>query len=297
MVDSPTHGWRDGLVKEAIANLCNAKSFAKKLEHYPLTLQDLSPWCLDNLLRPCLSNIRTKSIFWLGQSGIGKTPASCAVASVISWFWQVQEGHQDGVDGPLPVFKMGSSLDYFKGEGGRKDCPYIYDDGTMAKNEVDHLKSFFDVLAEDAKVYARWGASSFGKGQHRQACSNRWTKAAELRAIDMGEHISHEVFMDILAPNFPRDVDPEDTVAVVKWANVIILGENAWHEAPAGCSLLLRSSWVATGTASWSMSYLAKCREVEAKALPVPKTSFKLPAPPSSSTANDPFAIDAHRAL
>eukprot|EP00971_Amphidinium_carterae_P068095 1347965-Amphidinium_carterae.1 len=64
---------------------------------------------------------------------------------------------------------MGSSLDYLRGEDSRKDCPYMYDDGTMAKNAVDHLKAFFDVLPEDAKVCARWGASSVGKGQHRQA--------------------------------------------------------------------------------------------------------------------------------
>eukprot|EP00971_Amphidinium_carterae_P242260 4810255-Amphidinium_carterae.3 len=67
---SPIHGWRDGLVKEAIANLCSAKAFAKKIEQYPLTLKDLE-WALDNLTAPW-EDLGTKSIFWLGQPGFGR---------------------------------------------------------------------------------------------------------------------------------------------------------------------------------------------------------------------------------
>eukprot|EP00971_Amphidinium_carterae_P073244 1448164-Amphidinium_carterae.1 len=104
----------------------------------------------------------------------------------------------------------------------------------MSKNDVDHIKSFFDVLAEDARVYACWGASSFGKGQHRQECSNRWLKCAEPRAMDLGEVVSHSVFMELLSPNFPKDVDPDDLVAVVKRCNVIVLGENACYVRPDG---------------------------------------------------------------
>eukprot|EP00971_Amphidinium_carterae_P211863 4204281-Amphidinium_carterae.1 len=108
----PIHRWRDGLVKEAIANLCNAKSFAKKLEHCPLTLQDLSPWCLENLLLP---TFKTKSIFWLGQSHYHYV--------AFARRQRVQEAHHDATNVPIPVCKMGSFLDYFRGEAVAKTAP------------------------------------------------------------------------------------------------------------------------------------------------------------------------------
>eukprot|EP00971_Amphidinium_carterae_P230147 4567806-Amphidinium_carterae.1 len=83
-----------------------------------------------------------------------------------------------------PVFKVISNLDYFRGEGGSPKRPYVFDDGVMPDVHMGAYTAFFDISAEDAKVWAGWGATSFGKHQYRPCVSNNWVRLIESEMID-----------------------------------------------------------------------------------------------------------------
>eukprot|EP00971_Amphidinium_carterae_P298704 5934418-Amphidinium_carterae.1 len=87
---------------------------------------DLSSWALDKIVAPCIKSFKTKSIFWIGRAGCGKTPSAAAIANTLSSYWQ----HKQNPDvASRPLYKTAAHLDFFRGEKGLKNMPYIFDDG------------------------------------------------------------------------------------------------------------------------------------------------------------------------
>eukprot|EP00971_Amphidinium_carterae_P088475 1750562-Amphidinium_carterae.1 len=84
----------------------------------------------------------------------------------------------------------------------------------MSGVPVERLKAFMDVSSEDAKAYARWGASTFAKQQFRATTSNSVNPSAEPLSVDM-----------------PTELGPErsrvDIMAVTKRCHTIVLGRKA----------------------------------------------------------------------
>eukprot|EP00971_Amphidinium_carterae_P029710 584696-Amphidinium_carterae.1 len=78
------------------------------------------------------------------------------------------------------MYKTAGQLDFFRGEKGMKDMPYLFHDSNLKKESMATPKAFFDIQCEDAEVWARWGAIAFDKQLHRQACSN------EPMTLDLG---------------------------------------------------------------------------------------------------------------
>eukprot|EP00971_Amphidinium_carterae_P299938 5958678-Amphidinium_carterae.1 len=70
-VNSPVFEWPKGILEK--------ECFAKALTEYPLTLMDVQPWVLNGIIAPCLSH---KSMMFIEDPGVGKTPLSLAVGCV-----------------------------------------------------------------------------------------------------------------------------------------------------------------------------------------------------------------------
>eukprot|EP00971_Amphidinium_carterae_P106793 2115492-Amphidinium_carterae.1 len=116
---------------------------AREVKGYPLTLRDLSNWSLVKLIILALRGSVIKGVMWMGEPGLGKTPLANALATLPSVYWRERKEVQGE-----PSFKTGSNLD-FRTDPGKKTCPAIFDDGSTNAVDVNHLKSFLDVQAED----------------------------------------------------------------------------------------------------------------------------------------------------
>eukprot|EP00971_Amphidinium_carterae_P290277 5763535-Amphidinium_carterae.1 len=77
----------------------------------------------------------------------------------------------------------------------------------MSGVPVERLKAFMDVSSEDAKAYARWGASTFAKQQFRATTSNSVNPSAEPLSMEMPTQISHANFLDLISPSW----DPKES--------------------------------------------------------------------------------------
>eukprot|EP00971_Amphidinium_carterae_P060926 1205921-Amphidinium_carterae.1 len=52
--------------------------------------------------------------------------------------------------------------------------------------------------------------------------------------VDLRDSISHDVFLELLSPNFDSKVDKTDIMAVLKRTHVVVLGDNAVYLRVAG---------------------------------------------------------------
>eukprot|EP00971_Amphidinium_carterae_P347094 6488925-Amphidinium_carterae.1 len=138
--DSPLSGWQMSWIKEACRDRLEHNFKARTIADYPLTIHDLSSWCVHHLLAPALHYATSNSILWAGEPGVGKTPVANAIANVISEWHRIADELPSG-----PSFKTASDLDMYRGELGSRQCPYIYDDGATDHDSVPRLKAFLDV--------------------------------------------------------------------------------------------------------------------------------------------------------
>eukprot|EP00971_Amphidinium_carterae_P200039 3970198-Amphidinium_carterae.1 len=153
--DFPVHGWRDGLFKDAILNLCSSR---------------------------CLA---TKQVESQGLEQLGSSSPAC-------------------------------SMYYFRGEG------------------ADLLNAPMSLMmGRRHQGMGGWRATAFGPYQYRQCVSIDCCKFAEPKKIDLGETVSHETFLEILATSLPKNALPEDILAVLKRTNVIVLVSKAAYVRPA----------------------------------------------------------------
>ena len=102
-----------------------------------------------------------------------------------------------------PSFKVASHLDFFRAEPGRVHMSCILDDSDLRTESIASLKAYMDVSSEDARVYARWGASHFMKHQPRFICSNTFNNLEEPMVHTEGFNqvnrtITHDLFMKML---------------------------------------------------------------------------------------------------
>eukprot|EP00971_Amphidinium_carterae_P054598 1075707-Amphidinium_carterae.1 len=104
--------------------------------------------------------------------------------------------------------------------------PYVLDDARTHAHQMDGLKNFMEVSSEDPKAYARWGAAAFAKQQHRQLTTNTYLPGAEPMKIDAGKAITHEQFVELISPSFANNSNSVDIEALLKRANIVVLGKH-----------------------------------------------------------------------
>eukprot|EP00971_Amphidinium_carterae_P009070 179181-Amphidinium_carterae.1 len=216
--DSPLSGWQMSWIKEACRDRMENNFKARMIKDFPLTIHDLSPWCIEHLVAPVLHFVTSNSIVWAGEPGVGKTPVANAVANVVS------QWHKNLDEVPTgPSFKTASDLDMYRGEIGSRCCPYIYDDGATDHDSVPRLKAFMDVSAEDAGVTTRYSGARLESNQLRQICSNSYDPDAAPPTYDVTTEMSHDSFLNIIKNVFPKNISKVDLMACLKRCACIVI--------------------------------------------------------------------------
>ena len=106
-----------------------------------------------------------------------------------------------------PCFKVGSHLDFFRGDPARLHVLAIVDDADLRDESMASLKAFVDVSAEDANVMVWYTTSSFCKHQPRMLCTNAFDNAEEpglfIDPTSTNEvTVDHDAFMRMLRVAF-----------------------------------------------------------------------------------------------
>ena len=87
----PIFGWSAGLVKESLRGCSSSNVFVVPTTNFFLTLHDLNAWVLHDILAPLLSEIKTKTLVFMGLAEKGKTPAAQAIAMAISEYYVLKK--------------------------------------------------------------------------------------------------------------------------------------------------------------------------------------------------------------
>ena len=161
-------------------------------------------------------------------------------------------------------FKVGSHLDFFRGDPARIHIPAILDDSDLRAETMASLKAFMDVSAEDAKVMARYTTSSFCKHQPRLLCTNTYNNAEEPDVfIDPANNndtvIDHDTFMRMLRVAFNSQAYDEDIAALLKRCVMVIFGtKNVYLRLPSPAKV---NAKVITYPPSGKDLLTAECKE------------------------------------
>ena len=170
--DSPIFGWSASLVEKSLKGYASANLFAEPVTNYFLTLHDLRPWFLHDVIVPLLPHLKDKSLVFMGLAETGKTPAAQAIAMSMSEYWVLR----DGLNDVAPSYRIAASLDQFRGEPGLKHRPGILDDADVSTIPPTKMKAFLDQSLEEAFTVERWTAAKFVRNQLRIVCVIRLQK-------------------------------------------------------------------------------------------------------------------------
>jgi hypothetical protein len=212
--NSPIHGWTKGLVQEALSQLAADGTMAKTCRFFPLTLQEVDDQILA-ILEDLVPHCREKSMWFLGEPGVGKT----LMARALAMLWSRHHG-SDG------VFKTANDIDFFRGTPFTKAMPAIFDDGDVNLQTVAKLKAFADVSDEEAITRERWTSAKFVQGQVRLVCDNKHHAIKDLEDRN-DTTISHQDFMLMMAPAFPPDITNANAMALLK-RSVVFINTKRW---------------------------------------------------------------------
>ena len=163
----------------------------------------------------------------------GKTPLACAASMAMS----NNLIKMNGLINAEPCFKVGSHLDFFRGDPAQLHVPAILDDADLRAESMASLKAFMDVSAEDAKVMVRYTTSSFCKHQPRLLCTNTFDNASEPDVFvdPVNGHdtkIDHDTFMRMLRVALNGQAYDEDIAALLKRCSMVIFGSRYVYLRP-----------------------------------------------------------------
>ena len=175
---SPVFGWSASLVERALQQQTKAHNQAVSIDSYPLTLKDIKGFYLDNVIYKLLKVMPISSVMWIGKSGCGKTPAMCTLSMLWSTY-RTNASADPSVQAVKPSFRTAKYFDAFRGEDGTETRPCQFDDGRLAAQPPEKLKSFLAVTEEDGGIYERWGFAKFDRGCIRQVGSNPFDEKFE----------------------------------------------------------------------------------------------------------------------
>ena len=224
---SPIEGWNRDLVMTSLRNHASGGLTTASLTGYPITLRDMKRWVLDEIVSPFLSCATEYGLILQGQTGIGKTPLARALAMAISQY-HIDEDAKD----LEPSIRSCSCLDMLRTEPGAKYKPVVYDDGPLDANRPADLKAFLDVQEEEVLLWARWSSVKLVKAQHRCIVTNPLGEKPDVSALE--RVISHDAFVNLVAPAFASNMPEQDWMAISKRAfHVVFLRDRAFIRPPS----------------------------------------------------------------
>ena len=111
---------------------------ASSLTSYPLTLRDITPWALRDVVMPIIQYSLEHGAILQGISGIGKTPLARAISTCMSAYHLAEDDMHD----VPPSMRTSAHLDMFRSEPGLKHKPMVFDDG-----QTDQVRCHVPVLS------------------------------------------------------------------------------------------------------------------------------------------------------
>ena len=216
---SPIFQWPVAVVEKSLRAIQTDGVLALPIEDFYFTLADLDYSIMQFGINPIIKAMITHAAGVVGGPGSGKTPLARILALCASRYWK----RQMNITSPAS-FREASEFDFFRGQPGRKDRPDLHDDGRLAEEPIRKMKGFTDVGCT-MMTKERWGAAKFVQGQFRVFVCNdyeftEWLTEHQNIAAGIVLHMSHEEFLKIVAPVFPKDTQPPHIMAVLKRANV-----------------------------------------------------------------------------
>ncbi|CAE7475993.1 unnamed protein product [Symbiodinium microadriaticum] len=210
--DGPLHGWSAGLVKECLRGHLSGIVYAKTMNDFYLTLQDLAAWFLDDVVVELLGDQRSKTIVFLGLAENGKTPAAQAIAMAVSEYYILRDNKHDSIRmrkeiKPLLPFSGRACPAFIAEEQGAFSVQYDYQlllsrdedgdrDGDKDENEAaeDKVRSPEALSNASAKQFEKEVLAEW-KGEQR------WIRFFNLVVEQLREQ---EIAADVKEP--PEDV-------------------------------------------------------------------------------------------
>lgn len=211
---SPIHGWSDKLVQRALDSLANDSCVAKLSTRYDLTMHDVEPEVRD-IMEIIVPQLRTHSLWLLGEPGKGKTPLGRIVAMMFSRF--------HGEDG---AFRSTCDLDFFRGIHFNPAIPALYDDGDIGAEAVKKKKAFADVADEQTMTRERWTNAKFVRHQLRIVLDNAYNPDAEPAdgLMETALTVQHDDFFHMMRPAL-GNISVTDAMAILKRSAVVIFSK------------------------------------------------------------------------
>jgi hypothetical protein len=148
-----------------------------------------------------------------GKAGTAKSPDNYIDSFAVSRYHGAQMGKMPTWSGEV---RSASNMDFFRLESGRVECPDVFDDGDLNKQDASKTKMFFDPSQKSAKTKERWGAAEFVRNQMRSAADNKLDFKAAPTDEDLAFNnfeVPYERFLQMIEPAFPDktpigDVEP-----------------------------------------------------------------------------------------
>ena len=207
--------WTEKYIEKACTKLREQGSLARAVADCPYTLKTLQPWFVDGVLTQLAPHLDIRSIGFIGSAGSGKTPAMETIACMFSRYWKRKLSLPGGA-----CYRLGSDLDFFRGDVGTRDRPDGLDDADPKTIPPAKWKAFADVGLTEAMTRERWGASKWVRNQLRLFAFNPICVTGEPRA---GVFVTHAQFLQIINPCWHKDMDDESVLAVLKRSCLVVI--------------------------------------------------------------------------
>ena len=238
--------WSKGDIKEGIASIRDEAITATVETEYPICFYDQPVWWQHVKEEHVIPFLLTNSKLMLGLAGTAKTPDNYVDSFAVSRYQGGLKGLDSKLKGNLKwvgEVRSAGNMDFFRLESGRVECPDIFDDGDLNKQDPAKTKMFFDPSMKSAKTKERWGAAEFVRNQMRSAADNKLDFSAYPSEVNYAFNnfkVPHNSFLEMIQPAFPEKTPIGDVEAILKRAVMILVLKDcvlvrppsANHDAP-----------------------------------------------------------------
>ncbi|CAK0908676.1 unnamed protein product [Prorocentrum cordatum] len=207
---SSVHNWKEGKIKEVLSHIKDQSIQAKKITHHPIFIFDSGVEGVERAKR-LVPTFKSHSCLM--------TPYLETMAFAMADYHADKQG-----DRSLASHREAPDLDFFRAEGGTKNCPCVFDDGGLFEQRPKTLKAFLDVGQFQATTRERRGAAKFVRGQARFAAENMYDETKK----------RNQYLFDMLKRTFPKDMSKANVAALLKRSSAVVNTPDDAFERLAG---------------------------------------------------------------
>ena len=226
---TPVAGWPEVKVRTMCQNKSRGVSGAVPNNEFPLNTFSLHAVAAEHILPLVYPILLSSAILMLGNPGVGKTPAIITIAMAIGRY----HIRRLGLQGVMPGWRRGKSLDNFRQRAPQIQEALFLDDPSSRRLDIADLKSFV-TTDEDGTVSGRYNDAKLSRNQLRALASNDIGEEPE-RVLPSDATLDSEAFFKLVSPLF-GDSHKKDILAVMKRSTTLVFTESALYvRLPSEC--------------------------------------------------------------